>query len=103
MNAVKGTVRGGVVVLDEPNGFAEGMRVEVTAEEPARPSIGMREEDYPTTPEGIAALLARADAFEGGWLSPEDFARWRESLRQQKERDIASAEEEAEKFRRMWQ
>ncbi|MBY0227645.1 MAG: hypothetical protein K2W96_00050 [Gemmataceae bacterium] len=101
MNAVKGTVRGGMIVLDEPNGFVEGQRVEVVAEE--RPSIGMDEKDWPTTPEGIAALLARMDEFKGGWLSDEDYARWRAELQKQKERDIANEEAEAEKVRRMWE
>jgi hypothetical protein len=95
MNRVKGTVRGGTVVLDEPNGFTEGQRVEVVSEDGSRPSIGIREEDWPTTPEGIAAMLARMDAREGGWLSPEDEARWREELRRQKEWDKAHAAEEA--------
>jgi len=66
MNAVEGTVRGGVVVLDEPNGFAEGMRVEVV-EEAARASIGMREEDWPTTPGGDRGD-AGADGCPRGWL-----------------------------------
>jgi hypothetical protein len=31
----------------------------------------MREEDWPTTAEGIAALLARMDQVGPGWLLPE--------------------------------
>jgi hypothetical protein len=43
----------------------------------------MREEDWPTTPEAIAALLARMEQVEPGWLSPEDDAAWRAALRAQ--------------------
>jgi hypothetical protein len=43
---------------------------EVQPIEGARRTLGMREEDWPTTPEGIAALLARMDQVEPGWLSP---------------------------------
>ena len=69
----------------------------------ARPTLGMREEDWPTTPEGIAALLARIDQVEPGWLSPEDDAAWRASLRAQKEFEKDRFFEDAEKLRRLWE
>ena len=59
----------------------QGLWVEVLPIEGARPALGMREEDWPTTDEGIAALLARMDQVEPGWLSPEDDAAWRRALR----------------------
>ena len=68
-----------------------------------RGTLGMREEDWPTTPEGIAALLARMDQIEPGWLSPEDDAAWRADLRAQREREKAEFFEDAEKARRMWE
>ena len=63
----------------------------------------MREENWPTTPEGIAALLARMDQVEPGWLSPEDDAAWRAALRAQKEMEKSQFFEESEKLRRMWE
>jgi hypothetical protein len=74
MNALQGTIRNGQIVLDAPAALPEGTRVEVLPVEGARPTLGMREEDWPTTAEGIAALLARMDQLEPGWLSPEDDA-----------------------------
>ena len=71
--------------------------------EEARPPLGMREEDWPTTPEGIEALLARMDQVEPGWLSPEDDAAWRAALRAQKELEKARFLEDAEKLRGMWE
>jgi hypothetical protein len=62
----------------------------------------MREEDWPTTPEEIAALLARMEQVEPGWLSPEDDAAWREALRTQKEQEKARFFKDAEKLQRMW-
>jgi HEAT repeat protein len=56
----------------------------------------MREEDWPTTPEGIAALLARMDQVEPGWLSPEDDAAWRATLRAQKDVEKARFFEDAD-------
>jgi hypothetical protein len=87
MDALRGTVRNGQIVLDVPPDFPEGTRVEVVPVARDGPSIGMREDDWPATPEGIAALLARMDAVEPGWLSPEEDALWRQALLAQKESD----------------
>ena len=103
MNALDGTVQNGQVVLDEPAGLPDGTRVKVLPVETARPALGMREEDWPVTPEGIAALLTRMDQVEPGWLSPEDDAAWRAALREQKEREKAEFFEDAEKLRRIWE
>jgi hypothetical protein len=81
MNAIHGTVEQGQIVLDGPAKLPDGTRVEVLPLRGAEAGIGMREEDWPTTPEGIAALLARMDQVEPGWLSPEDDAAWRKALR----------------------
>jgi hypothetical protein len=91
------------VILDCPRTLPEGTRVEVLPIEESRPALGMREEDWPTTADGITALLARMDQVEPGWLSPEDDAAWRAALRQQKELEKAQFREEAEKLRRMWE
>jgi hypothetical protein len=103
MNALQGTVRNGQIVLDTPADLPEGTRVEVLPVEAQRSTIGMREQDWPTTPEGIAALLARMEEIEPGWLSPEDDAAWRADLRARRELEKARFFEDAEKLRRMWQ
>ena len=58
VNAFEGTIRNGQIILDVPASLPEGTRVEVTPISHSRPTLGMREEDWPTTAEGIAALLA---------------------------------------------
>jgi hypothetical protein len=103
MNALHGTVKNGQIVLDEPAELPEGSRVEVFPVEAARPTLGMREEDWPTTPEGIAALLARMDQVEPGWLSPEDDAAWRAALREQKDVEKARFFEDADALGEMWE
>ncbi len=54
--------------------------------------------DWPTTPEGIAALLKRMDECEPVEMTPEDEAKWKESLTAQKEFEKANFYEDAEKF-----
>ena len=103
MNALQGTIKNGQIVLDEPAALPEGTRVEVLPVEGVWPTLGMREEDWPTRPEGTAALLARMDQVEPGWLSPEDDDAWRADLRAQKEREKARFFEDAEKLGRTWE
>jgi hypothetical protein len=103
MHTLHGTIKNGQIVLDTPAALPEGTRVEVLPIEGVRPMLGMREEDWPTTPEGIAALVARMNQIEPGWLSAEDDAAWRAALRAQKELEKAQFLEEAEKLRRIWE
>ena len=103
MNALQGTIKNGQIILDAPAALPEGTRVEVLPIEGARPNLGMREDDWPTTPEGIAALLARMDQVEPGWLSPEDDAAWRVALRAQKEFEKTQFLKDADELRRMWE
>jgi hypothetical protein len=74
MVAIRGTLTNGQVVLDQPGGLPEGTRVEVLPLAAAPPTLGMRDEDWPTMPEGIAASLTRMDELEPGWLDPDDEA-----------------------------
>ena len=103
MNTLQGTLKNGQVILDTPAALPEGSRVEILPLEAVPPSLGMRDEDWPTTPEGIAALLARMDQVEPGWLSPDDEAVWRAALSAQKELEKARFLEDAEQRRREWQ
>lgn len=96
-------MKNGQIILDAPAALPEGTRVEVLPIEGFRPALGMREEDWPTTPEGIASLLARMDQVEAGWLSPEDDAAWRVDLRARKEFEKTQFFEDAAKLQRQWE
>jgi hypothetical protein len=103
MNVLQGTVMNGQIVLDNPVELREGTRVDVLPIEARQPAVGMREEEWPTTPEGIATLLARMDTLEPGWLLPEDDAAWRLALREQGNIEKVRFSEDAGKLRRMWE
>ena len=103
MSTLEGTVRNGQVILDEPVGLPDGTRVVVMPAAADRPTVGMREEDWPTTEEGIAALLARMETVEPGWVAPEDDAAWRAELHAQKKTEKDRFFEDAERLRRMWE
>ena len=82
MSIIHGTYKGGHVELDSPVDWPEGARVEIlpmskngSADDSApRESYGMREEDWPTTKEGIEALIAEWNAMEPLELTPADEA-----------------------------
>jgi hypothetical protein len=95
-------MKNGQVILDVPAALPEGTRVEVLPISETSPSLGMREADWPTTPEEIAALLERMEQVEPGWLSPEDDAAWQTALHAQKQSEKTQFLEEAKKIQRMW-
>jgi hypothetical protein len=103
VNALQGTVKNGQIVLDNPVGLREGARVEMLPIEDRQPTVGMREEEWPATPQGIAALLGRMDALEPGWLAPEDDAAWRSAMRTQRNIEKLRFSDDAEKLKRMWE
>jgi hypothetical protein len=100
MSSVTGTFRGGKVELDRPPpDWEEGTEVEVSKRS-SSPLLGMRDEDWPTTPEGVAAHLALMDATPIGFLAPHDEAEWQLAKREQKEWELARWEEHAERMKR---
>ena len=82
MSVIAGTVRNGVVVPHRALDVAEGTAAEIHIAE-AKP-LGMREEDWPDTPEGRAALDAEWAALEPLILTDEelaDIAAWRQTMK----------------------
>jgi hypothetical protein len=102
MNAVKGTVQNGHVVLDNPTDLPEGSRVLV---EPIteKEAFGVREEDWQDTPEAITAWLRWYDSLEPIERTSQEEAEWQAARAAQKEREKAAFGERAEKLRGMWE
>ncbi len=102
MNALKGTVKNGHIVLDAPADWPEGFRVLVEPLGEAE-AYGSREEDWQDTPEAIAAWLAWYDSLEPLEMTPAEEAEWPAARQAQKEFEKARFNEHAEKLRRMWE
>jgi hypothetical protein len=83
MSAIKATVRNRQLHVEVPADWPEGCEV-VIEPVPARAVHGMREEDWPTTPEGIAALLKRWDELEPVGMTEEEIANWEAARRAQR-------------------
>jgi hypothetical protein len=75
MHAIKGTWQNGQVVLDENVAWPEGSRVLVEPT-PLNDELGIREEDWPTTPEATAEWLQWFDSIEPVVLTAEEELEW---------------------------
>lgn len=102
MSTILGRWSQGRVRLDDQVDWPEGtvLRIEPCDEDG---SWGMREEDWPTTPEGIAALVAEIDAVEPLEMTDEEIANWEAARREQMQWELEHFEEHAESLRKMWE
>lgn len=89
MNAIKGTWKGGQIVLDDPADWPEGCRLLVEPV-PVEEEIGLSEEEWPRTPEAIAEWLKWFDSFEPVQMTPEEEAKWEAARQEVKEYTIAN-------------
>jgi hypothetical protein len=89
VSAIKGVVKNGRIDVAAPADWPEGCEV-VIEPVPTAPARGMREEDWPTTAEGVAALLSRWDRHEPLELTPEEEAEWEAARKAQREFELAT-------------
>ncbi len=95
MKTITGTVRNGQIVADQPVNWPDGCRV-VIEPAPEEKTLGIREEDWPTTPEALADWIAWFDSLEPVELTPEEEADWKAWRLQIKEYTIANRDKDIE-------
>jgi hypothetical protein len=101
--ATMGSYRNGCVCPDQRVDWPDGTHVDLEARPEAGEKVGMSEEEWPTTPEGIAEWLASMDAMEPLEMTEEESARWEADRKAQREFEKARFFEEAERLRRAWE
>lgn len=104
MVAIKARVRDGYLVSVSPVDLPEGAEFEVTAD-PVQLPTGeqMTEENWPTTPEDRARLLARMDARDSVVMTDDELAAWAHARREDKAWEMAHADERDERLRKVWE
>lgn len=102
MIAITGTIKNGLVVLDEPGDLPDGSRVLVQPIEFAG-SFTMSEADWQDSPEAIADWIAWYDSLEPVELSAADEAELKTFRERQKEFDKTNFSERSDRLRRIWQ
>ena len=100
MSAIHGRVKNGKIELPAPADWPEGTEVEVR---PVEEAVGLTEEDWPETPEEIAAWLRWYDSLEPLILTPEDEARIAAARKAQREFELATWDEQADKARKLFE
>lgn len=89
MSSIRGTIQDGQVVLTTPADLPNGTPVRVMPGVEEYVGIGMREEDWPTTPEGIEALVASMEKIQP-FLTPEEEAQWHRARAEYKAWQLAN-------------
>lgn len=102
MSVITGTVKNGLIVLDEPGNLPDGSRVVVQPVE-AVETFGMSEAEWRDTPEAIADWIAWYDSLEPIELSAGDEAELKAFRGCQKELGKANFDERSERLRKIWQ
>ena len=97
---------GKVLIPDVPVQLPVGqsLRVQVDiASTPAEPTLGIRDEDWPTDTPGIARLLALIDSLEPFDMSAAEEAEWKAALQAQKDYDKSKFEERARRLEKLFE
>ncbi|MGH7139879.1 MAG: hypothetical protein ACREHD_29425 [Pirellulales bacterium] len=102
MSLITGTVKDGLIVLDEPGHLAEGSRVVVKPVDTAE-TYGMSEAEWHDSPEAIADWIAWCDSLEPIELSVADEAALNAYRERQRELAKTSFDERSERLRKIWQ
>jgi hypothetical protein len=101
MNAITGTWKNGQIVPDNPVNWPEGCRL-VIEPVPTETTLGIREEDWPTTPEGIARHLALMEQIEPVIMTDEERAEWEAARKAQKDFEKANFEKWAKQIEELF-
>ena len=100
MSAIRGRVAGGRIELPAPADWPDGTEVEVR---PIGDTVGLTEDGWPETPEEIEVWLRWYDSLEPLILTPEDEARIAAARKAQREFELATWDEQAEKARKLFE
>ena len=102
MTVIKTTVKNGKIELQVPSDWPDG--VEVRIEPISRAElIGMREENWPTTPEQMARHLDLMDRIEPMDITAEEEAGWQAARVARKNFEKSGFEAHAEALGKGWE
>ncbi len=97
MNAIKGTWQDGQILLEEPADWPDGTTL-IVEPAPAHACLGLRDDDWPIDPDGIAKHLARMDQIQPLEMTSEEEAAWQAARMAQREYDIANLEQRSQRI-----
>lgn len=101
MSSITGTVKCGLVVLDEPESIPDGSRVVIQPIESTE-TFGTSESDWKDSPEAISDWIAWYDSLEPIDCSAADQQAIDVHRQRQKELGESAFDERAERLRKTW-
>lgn len=101
MSVVKTAVENGKIELVAPKEWPEGTEVVIEPVSTVE-SFGLRDEDGPTTPEGIAQHLALMDQAEPCALTASEETKWEAARQARGQFEKNHFDEQTENLRRNW-
>ena len=102
MTVLKAVVKDGRIALESPTDWPEGTEVRIEPI-PISAPIGIRDEDWPDTPEGIARHLALMDRIESLEFTVEEEAEWEAARKARKEFEKSRFDQHAELLANGWE
>jgi hypothetical protein len=103
MEAIRGTVRNGQIVADQPVHWPDGCRVVIEPVPEDEETLGIPEKDWPTDSEGIARLLALMDQIEPLEMTPEEEIAWQADRRARKEREKTNFDKRSQRVEELFE
>lgn len=103
MKMIEGTIRNGQIIADQPVPWPDGCRVVIEPVEKKEETLGIREEDWPTDPEGIARLVALMDQIEPLEMTAEEEAAWQADRKAYKEWEKAQFEKRSRQIEELFE
>jgi hypothetical protein len=102
VTAIKAIIKDRRLEFDVPADWPDGTEVVV---KPLRTeeTLGIREEDWPETPEASAAWLKWYDSLEPLIFTDDERAAWEAARQERKVFEKAAFDQRAEKLRRVWE
>src|SRR5438046_1386251 len=97
MAVVTGKMRNGAAVPDVPTDWPDGCDVKIEKVDESA-ELGIRDEDWPTTPEGIEEWIRWYESTEPLILTPEDEAAIKAAWKAHKDYQIATWDERCRKI-----
>ena|SRR6266542_7111471 len=102
MHAIKGKYRDGQIILAEKADWPDDTTVLVEPV-PHEQTLGIRDEGWPTDPEGVARLLALIESLEPFDMTAAEEAEWKAALQAQKEYDLSKYDERTRRIQGMFE
>lgn len=102
MTTIKGVVRQGRIEVDRPVNLPDGTELSIPIPTEGA-MLGIRDDDWSDSPEGIEAWIRWYDALEPVEFTPEERAAWEAARREQRQFELSQWEPRSQEMEQQFQ